>query len=244
MPSSPDNPSQPPRRLLLVRRSSLGDIVNTMPTLVALRRRFPDAYIAWLVDRRFAQILEGHECLDEVIPVRRYSARKVVPLLGELRQARRLLRTRQFDMALDTQGLLKSSLLCYLSGAPRRLGFDDEREFSRMLTNEAVPAQQDLHAVDRFLLMAKYLDCPIEPVEFRAPIAEAARQWADQFLAASAALADRPLVGFNLGATGAHRRWPLEHFAQLSQMLHDGPGPAVVLIGGPGDRALNEGQDE
>ncbi len=94
--------------------------------------------------------------------------------------------------------------------------------------------------MDRFLLMAKYLGCPIEPVEFRVPIAEAARQWADQFLAANAALADRPLVGFNLGATGAHRRWPMEHFAQLAQMLYDGPRPAVVLIGGPGDRDLAE----
>ena len=90
MPTSPDNQSPPLQRLLLVRRSSLGDIVNTMPTLVALRRGFPDAYIAWLVDRRFAQILEGHECLDEIIPVRRYSARKALPLVSELRRARRL----------------------------------------------------------------------------------------------------------------------------------------------------------
>ena len=104
-----------PQRLLIVRRSSLGDIVYTMPTLVALRRGFPQAYIAWLVDRRYREVLEGHLCLDEVIDIHRHSPGQVLALWAEARRVGHDLRRKKFDMALDVQGLLKSGVMAYLS---------------------------------------------------------------------------------------------------------------------------------
>ncbi len=237
----PDHQPARPQRLLIARRSSLGDIVCTMPTLVALRRGFPDAHIAWLVDHRFREILEGHECLDEVIPIRRHSARKLLPLIAEVRRVKKLLRARQFDMALDVQGLLKSSLLCYLSGAPRRLGFDDDRrELCRAWINERCPADRDRHAVDRYLLMAEYLGCPTEPVEFRLPIAEASRRWVEEFIEGSAIASDRPLVAFNVGATSPHKQWPPEHFARLAQLVYNKLEATVLLIGDSADQTAAE----
>jgi len=240
MATSPKPQIEPPQRLLLIRRSSIGDIVNTMPTLVALRRGFPDAHISWLVDHRFQEILQGHDCLDDVIPVRRHSAREIIPLIGELLRARRLLRSRQFDMAIDPQGLLKSALISYLSGAPRRLGFDDERELSTRLVNEIVPGDHNLHAVDRFLLMAEYLGCPTQPVEFRLPISPAGRQWAADFLSGNPASADGRLIGLNVGAFKPHRCWPTAHFAKLAELLLQHWDVPIVLIGGPGDRQRAE----
>ncbi len=231
--------AEDPLRILLARRSSIGDIVLTMPTLVALRRGFPDAYIAWMVDRRFHEIVKGHDCLDEVIPVPRYPGHALVRFLRETIQSVRVLRERKFDMAVDTQDLLKSSMFCLLSGAPRRIGFDDERrEFNWLCMNELAPGNSDIHAVDRYLMMAEYLNCPTEPIEFRLPIAEASQNWADRFIEEHHPAGDRLLVGLNLGAGQPHRHWPTQYFAQLAAALHHDEEACSVLIGGPEDRKL------
>lgn len=220
-----------PQRILIVRRSSLGDIVHTMPLLVALRRRFPQAYIGWLVDYRFAEVLEGHKCLDEVITIRRYSWRQSFAVAQEVYQVRNQLQQHTFDLALDPQGLLKSGLMCYLAGAHRRIGFTDGREVSRLFVNERIPASNDTHAVVRTLRMAEYLGCPTEPIEFEFPIGESEARWADSFLAENQVSADRPLIGLNVGASGAEKLWPAEHFAKLADILNIDFGAQMVILG-------------
>jgi len=227
--------------MLLTRRSSMGDIVLTMPTLVALRRGFPDAYIAWMVDDRFRGIIEGHDCLDEVIPVPRYRHGAPVYFLRETIRSVQVLRKRKFDMTVDTHGLLKSSALCLLSGTPRRIGFDDERrEFNWLCTNERAPGNPDIHAVDRYLMMAEYLGCPTQPIEFRLPISTASRNWAAQFIQENAPTTNRLLVGLNIGASRPHKCWPTEYFAQLAELLYKEDGVVSVLIGSRAERALSE----
>ncbi len=227
--------------MLLARRSSIGDIVLAMPTLVALRRGFPDAYIAWMVDSRFREIVEGHDCLDEVIPVPRYPGHPSLRFVQETIQSIRVLRERKFDITIDLHGLLKSSALCLLSGAPRRIGFDDERrEFNWLCTNERAPGNSSRHAVDRYLMMAEYLNCPTRPVEFHLPIAEASQKWADQFIKENRLTDDQPLVGLNLGARQPHRRWPPQYFAQLAETLYHDEQAHCVLLGAPEDRNIAE----
>ncbi len=219
----------------------MGDIVLTMPTLVALRRGFPDAYIAWMVDDRFRAIIDGHDCLDEVISVPRYQHRAPVYFLRETIRSVRVLRERKFDMTVDTHGLLKSSAFCLLSGAPRRIGFDDERrELNWLCTNERAPGNSDIHAVDRYLMMAEYLDCPTEPIEFHLPISTASRNWTAQFVAENQPAPGHPLVGLNLGASRPHKCWPTEYFAQLAELLYNEDGVVSVLIGSPEERPLSQ----
>ena len=233
--------SKHPLRMLLTRRSSMGDIVLTMPTLVALRRGFPDAYIAWMIDSRFRGIIEGHDCLDEVISVPRYRHRTPLYFLCETIRSVQVLRERKFDMTVDTHGLLKSSALCLLSGAPLRIGFDDERrELNWLCTNERAPGNSDIHAVDRYLMMAEYLNCPTEPIEFHLPIAEASRDWAVRFVTENQPVPGQPLVGLNLGASRPHKRWPPHYFVPLAEMLYKEDGVVCVLIGSREERALSE----
>jgi len=150
-----------------------------------------------------------------------------------------VLRERKFDMTVDTHGLLKSSAFCLLSGAPRRIGFDDERrEFNWLCTNERAPGDSDIHAVDRYLMMAEYLNCPTEPIEFHLPISTASRNWATQFVAENQPAPGHPLVGLNLGASRPHKRWPTEYFAQLAELLYKEDGVTSVLMGSREERAL------
>src|SRR5947209_5705962 len=96
-----------PRRIALIKPSALGDIIHALPVLTALRRRFPLAHIAWIVNRSYAPLLQGHPDLDQVLPFDRSAAQQ------ELMQAAlgyghffRSLRRQRFDLVIDLQGLL------------------------------------------------------------------------------------------------------------------------------------------
>ena len=111
-------------KILVVRLSSLGDILHLFPALSDLRRHYPDAVIHWLVEPGFAEVVSWHEAVDRVITVPLRAHKKVwwkIPiLLGKLR---RQLQSARYDVVLDAQGLLKSAVLARLAGVAV-YGFD------------------------------------------------------------------------------------------------------------------------
>src|SRR5437588_5890076 len=117
-------------RILIIKPSSLGDIVHALPTVAALRRRFPSARITWLVKREWAAVLEGNPHLDAVL------ALDLLP--KDWPAAWRAVRAGRFDTVLDLQGLLRSALLGWISGAPVRIGFDKGRERRRWVCSAGV----------------------------------------------------------------------------------------------------------
>src|SRR5215469_2716140 len=113
-------------RILVIRLSSIGDIVHTLPAVAALADSFPETEIAWAVEKRYAELLEGNPHVRRVIPLdtlgwrKRWrsasTAREIRWELGELRRFRP-------NLVIDFQGLMKSAALARLSGAQRRVGF-------------------------------------------------------------------------------------------------------------------------
>src|SRR5579863_7515539 len=104
-------------RFLVVRLTALGDILHTLPAVAALRAARRSARIDWVVERKWAPVLEGSPAIDEVIPFDRRSVWSAAECVGRLRRNR-------YTCAIDFQGLYKSSVLAALSGAPRRIGFE------------------------------------------------------------------------------------------------------------------------
>src|SRR6202040_3935035 len=102
---------------LVVRLTALGDILHTLPAVAALRARHKNARIDWVVERKWAPVLEGSPAISEVIPFDRAS------FFGALTCVQRL-RQKNYTCAIDFQGLYKSSVLAMLSAAPRRIGFE------------------------------------------------------------------------------------------------------------------------
>ncbi|MEW6199729.1 MAG: lipopolysaccharide heptosyltransferase II [Planctomycetota bacterium] len=142
-----------PRRILIIKPSSLGDIVHALPVLVLLRETWPQACIAWLAGTAFAPLLDGHPLLDEVIV---FDRRR----FGRLLQSRRILadfvcfvwrlRRRRFDLVIDLQGLVRSGFLAWASGARRRIGFAEARELAPLFYSQRVACPPDAtHAVDK-----------------------------------------------------------------------------------------------
>src|SRR6266704_1090577 len=116
-------------RILVVKLSSIGDIVHTLPALAAIRQASPEAEISWAVERGSAEILRDNPLVDRLIEVDTKALRRGL-MSGETlrapRQQLRLLRASAFDLALDFQGLLKSAFIARLSGARRIYGFSRE----------------------------------------------------------------------------------------------------------------------
>src|SRR5262245_5952361 len=123
-------------RILIVRLSAIGDTVLSLPVLCALRDRFPHATIGWIVERTSAPLLRGHPDLNHLIEVPRGWQKSP----GMVWQTARKLRRIGFDVALDLQGLSKSAITAWLSGAKQRVGFvrsDFEgRELSTLINTE------------------------------------------------------------------------------------------------------------
>src|SRR2546425_5914837 len=110
-------PEKSDERFLIVRLGSLGDLVHTLPAIASLRDSFPGARIDWLIERKWAALLDGNPDLNETVRFDRGS-------WGMLRDCVRRLRAMRYTCAIDFQGLYKSAILTALSGAPRRVGFN------------------------------------------------------------------------------------------------------------------------
>src|SRR5947209_1189936 len=165
----------PARRIALIKPSALGDIIHSLPVLTALRHRYPDAHISWVVNRGYAPLLEGHPDLNEVLPFDRKLSR--AGLLGRLNNYGRFvgaLRERRFDLVIDLQGLFRSGLMALASGAPRRVGLSTAREGARWFYTDVVRVADfnAVHAVERCWLIAEAFGVGDLRKEFRVPVRE------------------------------------------------------------------------
>jgi lipopolysaccharide heptosyltransferase I len=195
--------------------SAIGDAILTMPVACALRDEFPNAHIAWVVEKKAAPMIRHHQALDQVIEFER----GWMGSLGGLRAAREELRSHQFDITIDCQGLTKSSLAAWLSGAPKRIGFSGYHggEVSRFLNNILV-TPVFTHLTDRSLELLIPLDIHSPKVRWKLPVNEAARKWANQW---RCTVPTRLLAVLNPGATWESRLWESDRFAATARYIRD-----------------------
>jgi len=219
-------------RIVIIKPSSLGDIVHALPTAAALRRRFPKAHIAWVVKREWAEVLEGNPDLNEVIAVDLTTRRGWWEAIGAIRAGK-------FNMAVDLQGLFRSALLGWLSGAPAHIGFAEGREGSSWLYRYLVQGgEPSLHAVDRYLLIARSLAAPMEPLGPSSFPLPADPEIATR-IAALAGNGEGDVVLVNPSARWPTKQWSPESFAVVADELHR-RGARVTLIGASGDEPIGE----
>jgi ADP-heptose:LPS heptosyltransferase len=216
-------------RILICRLSAIGDIVLNMPVLCALRDRFPRATIGWIVKRNWAPLLAGHCDLDHLIDVPGDWLRS--PRL--VWQTARRMREIGFDIALDLQGLAKSAIAAWLSGAKRRLGFRhcgfEGREFSPWLNTELVRPTAE-HVVDRSLEILKPLGIERTAVQFRLPRHEQSEASIARFVRERGLGAGFAVI--NAGAGWPSKLWPPERYGEVARNLGRRVLPTVVAWAG------------
>lgn len=229
------------KSILVVRLSAIGDIVFASPLVAALRRRWPEARIAWLVQPECAALLDRHPDLDAVIvcPLRHWQQlwreRRYRELWAGIRTLRANLREHDFDLALDLQGLLKSGLLTRLSGARERIGLGS-REGSQWLMTRRLPRGGESKLIgSEYRFLAESLELPIED-GFRMAVhyGETEAAFAESVIARES-LANGYAV-FCPFTTRPQKHWIEDGWARLAHRVRDELGLVPVLLGGPGDR--------
>jgi lipopolysaccharide heptosyltransferase I len=228
-------------RILLVKPSSLGDVIHALPVAYALRRRYPAAQIDWLVGRAFAPILEGNPDIDEIVPFDRRRFSRLAMRAGPTRDFLRLiarLRRSAYEMVIDLQGLFRSGFLAWSTGAPVRLGFPEAREGAAVFYTHRIPAgDPDSHAVDRNMRVGTLLG--FDPGDVRFPLQLGPELRAEvRAMVGRAYPAEVPLVAVAPGARWETKRWPPESFARAIDAMGDQGATACVLLGGPDDVEL------
>lgn len=227
-------------RILIIRTSAMGDVVMASPMAEGLRRKYPGARIAWLAEPQVAPLLECHPALDAVLvwPKMRWKelfrSRKFRTLYVEVNAFARTLRGERFTMAIDAQGLLRTRLLAWLSGAGQRIGFDS-REPGKFLMTRLISKGDNAHQMgsEYFYLLGQL---GADTTELRQSIRVSPAAIADASEALAAAGVNGPYAVFAPFTTRPQKHWFEQQWIKLAQdMAHDLSLP-VVWLGGPGDK--------
>jgi len=230
-------------RILLVKPSSLGDVIHALPVMHALRAQYPDARIDWLVGTAFAPILEGNRDISEMILFDRRKFSRLGLRAGPTRDFLRLiaqLRERNYDLVIDLQGLFRSGFLTWATGTPVRIGFADAREGAALFYSHKIPpSHPDIHAVDRNLRIADLLGFSGNDVVFPMEIPQTLRTQIRSLLE-SHFPAGQAFVAIAPGARWETKLWAADNFAQVIDALHSNNKTRCVLLGGPDDVDLCE----
>ena len=219
-----------PKRILIVRPSALGDVCRTVGVLVSLRKAYPEARIDWVVQEEFSAAIRSHPALNGTIEFPRVRlgrwwrsparAREVLHWLRELRQG-------GYDLVFDLQGLGRSGMMTWVTGAKRRVGRRWARELGWLGYNVRHPLPTDRHTVEQ--MMALLVAEGIAPVyDLTLYVAQEHRRWwASQPQARGAYAVLAPTSRW------PSKRWPAADFSALIGPLLERGFDRVIMIGSP-----------
>ena len=235
----------PPQKILIVKLSAIGDVVQTLPMMEALRRHYPQAQIDWLVEEEACDLLISHPALKRVLVSRRKTWQKrlfrrgdIRSTLGEMGKFIRELRSVEYDWIIDNHGIFKSGLLVFLSRGRRKIGFQaspgiaDEGNY--LFTRERYkPLNIEKHALERYLDLIAQAGVMVGKPALNFPVPANALLGAEKLLQKNG-FARHPLIIIHPIAKWPTKQWPLANFAKVAHALAQ-TGASVVFTGGADD---------
>ena len=204
-------------RVLLVKTSSLGDLIHTLPALTDAAAAIPDIQFDWVAEEAFAEVPTWHPAVDRVIPIALRRWRRGIRGAfgsGEISRFRQTLREREYDLIIDAQGLIKSALVARMARG-RRAGYDsrsirDPR--AALFYQQKYAVSRELHAVDRIRrLFALALDYPLPESAADAGISQ-------RF---SSKETVTPYLVLLHGTSWPSKHWPEGYWAELARLAAD-----------------------
>jgi lipopolysaccharide heptosyltransferase I len=221
-----------PRKILVIKPSSLGDVVHSLPFLYVLSTHFPFAKIHWVIASGIEGILEGNPMVTKLWVINKDRWKNIGRIKGTLSEMGGLvkgLKDEDYDIVIDLQGLLRSGLITKATGAPIRIGFKEAREGSALFYTHKVEGGRDIHAVDRYLKVVQALGGDIGEVKFPFPLIKESHKI--EMLRSD----KQEYVVIVPGARWETKKWPAESFAALASSLRI----KSIVVGGPAERSLS-----
>ncbi len=244
--------STAPSKILIVRFSALGDVIQTLPMLTWLRRSFPDAKIGWAINEELASAIEGHPCLDFIHPIarKRWSRELKDPkqwgqVSREFRQYIDNIKAVDYDVAIDTQSLFKTAATIYFAGIKRRVGLDHNRELSGLFLNEKYISKQEyfdpaVHHMEHFAILARAVGCTDLEYGIQAPPVPPEMESKVCNLITSGLPNRKPIVAVAPGTQWVSKLWPEQYWVGLISTILKQTDLNVLMVGSPGDASLCE----
>lgn len=223
------------KNILVIKLRYIGDVLLATPVLHSLKAANPQSRLTVAVNRGTEDILAYHPDVDEVLAVEKESWRTQLRFLSEIRRCR-------FDCVIDLTDADRSAVMTWFSGAPVRIGFNDEHRWRGVLYTEIVNPPAG-HRAERDLAAAKALGIeakPSLPVLRTSALDEEEAGRLLEKVAVGAGDLTRPLVMLHPGARYWFKAWPAERFAELADRLTECYGCRVLVGGGPQDRTMAE----
>ncbi len=236
------------KRILIVKQSSLGDIVHTLPVVHALKRCHPTCRIGWIAEQGFAPLVERDPVVDWVHAIhipstsnpdsgRTAYPQALIATLHTLRQLRAAFAEAPYDLVLDLHASFRSGLLALANSGGLRIGFAGARELNTLFQHHLVSNPEGkTHAVDKNLLFCRFLECEPMAEDFHLCASPEDRQVVARFLVEQGIDDSAPLVYVNPTARWQSKFWLAERWAALADRLLMA-GVIPVFGGGPGDAA-------
>lgn len=240
-----------PRRILIVRLGAMGDVLHAMPAVAALRAALPECEFGWVIEERWAELLctrsaartgepsPSKPLIDRLhtVDTRGWRRRTLSPnTWSEVSGTVRTLRRQHYDLAIDFQGAIKSSVIAALSSAERIEGFLNPREGPARLLYTHSHGAEAAHVIDQNLELASAaIEKPLESSKPVLPLDAAAEAFADEIRRNSG----ERLALLNPGAGWGAKQWPAASYAAVARVLR-ARGIAPLINFGPGERDLAE----
>lgn len=229
-------------RLLIVRLSAMGDVLHALPAVAALRVALPATHFGWVVERRWADLVRAafvnvgggsRPIVDQVHIVNFKGWRRSItsrPTWHEAEGAIKEIRGAGYEVAVDFQGAVRSSLLARLSGAPTIYGFAEPRENVASMFYTKTVLTRKRHVIEQNLLLASEVAAPLHvpPFEFKCPACSST------FVAPGR----QGYVVLNPGAGWGAKEWPAERYGEVAKRLTDELGVSCLINTGPGEDRL------
>ena len=200
-------------KILVIKPSSLGDVIHALPFLNALKETFPDSQVDWVISRNIKDIIQDIPLINSLIVLDKDSwkrIRNIPKTLAEISKLRKALKAKHYDIVVDLQGLLRSGLISLSAPSTMKIGFADAREGSRFCYDRKIRVDKNIHAVDKCLAAAEVLGAKTNRVKFPLCIDSAAKKTVIKLLGG--------IKGYIVVAPSARwatKRWPARNFAKL-----------------------------
>jgi heptosyltransferase-1 len=225
------------KKILLIRLRPIGDIVMTTPALSILRRELPHAFISYVVEPPYRELIEGHPALDEVLIIKRKSSFiEFLKFIGNIRK-------RKYDLAIDFHCGPRASLITFFSNAKIKVGF--RVKYRHLLYDIKVPRKKEkggyFHSVESHVNLLKAIGIKPEkiPSLFLSPSSQAEKERVQNFFIENNIFNFKKIV-LHISAGNKYRDWGVENFVKLIELLNRHKNLKVIIIGDRKDKEIEE----
>lgn len=219
--------------ICIMRLSAIGDVTHVVPVIHAILSHRPEAKITWIIGKLEARLLAGLPGVEFIVFDKNGG-------FDAIRELRKTLKGRHFDVLLHMQVAARANLLSTLVKSPVRVGWDRPRWRDRhqWFINQSVESLPLQHQVDAFLEFAKALDIPVTPPQWNLPVSDEDIRWARQILGEGP-----PILMISPCSSHILRNWQASRYAEVADHAISKHGMRVVLTGGPSELEITTGKD-